>query len=127
MDRHTMALQAQAGATPRVTLHIMWIIIDTLPQLRQGAYIQMPTHMSHLQGTTRIFTDTLHRARLGAMTRVHMHTSLHQGTLRIDIDMHLREIAIAIVHLMIVIVIDMSLPHGTKRTVIVVCPLAHRR
>ena len=158
-----MAPQAQVGATMRVPSHMtiiaernMWIIIDTLPPLWQGAHIIVPRRMNHSQGIGEIIIDILHLLhqgampkvhtqmslhqgtpriviamfhlhRLGAMTRVHMHTSLHQGTLRIDIDIHLREIAIAIVHLMIVIVIDMSLPHGTKRTVIVVCPLAHRR
>ena len=117
-----MAPQGQVGATMRVPSHMiiiaernMWIIIDTLPPLRQGAHIIVPRHMSHLQSTTRIFIDTLVRVhRLGAMTRVHMHMSLHQGTLRTVIDIHPRGIIIAIDHFMTVIDTAMVMPQGEQ-------------
>ena len=72
----------------------------------------------------RIFTDNLLRAQEGTMfhlhrqgvymTRVHMHMSLHQGTLRTVTDIHPRGIAIAIVHLMIVIDTATVMPQGEQ-------------
>ena len=145
-----MAPQGQVGATMRVLSHMiiiaernMWIIIDTLPPLRQGAHIIVPrrmnlpqgigeiiidilhllhqgampkvhTHMSLHQGTPRIVIAMFHLLRLGAMTRVHMHMSLHQGTLRTITDIHPRGIAISIVHLMIVIDTAMVMPQGEQ-------------
>ena len=113
-----MALQAQAGATPRVTLHIMWIIIDTILLLRQGAHIIVPRRMNHSQGIGEIIIEILHLLHQGAMPKVHTHMSLHQGTSRIGIAMsHLHRLgAMTRVHM------HMNLHQGTLRSVIDILP-----
>ena len=70
-----MAPQAQVGATMRVLSHMiiiaernMWIIIDTLPQLRQGAHIIVPRRMSLPQGIGEIIIETILLLRQGAKT-----------------------------------------------------------
>src|SRR3954470_23559114 len=91
MDRHTLALLAQAFDIMRIIIgkRTMWLLIaklrmhivfDTLPPLRQGAHSKVTRHMNKLQGMERIFINMFHLRRQGAYIKPSRHMFHLHGT-----------------------------------------------